>query len=412
MASWEFGFVYDKSTMKLSDLHFLFAASLIIVIFSPLYLPDRFKSMDAPDNIEEDEEAFLKGGGQGFSFGKCVLLTQHDASMFMEDEAELKRAGVVQGVGTVEQQIEEQRKHSCISAEPMKEYMPVDLSEFGLSPLSPKLYPLDQQDWEDRIIWDNSPEVSYNSAESCEISGPDSEVIVDEETELATKAQNQRPKFQGAVEEKGRGVFLQGSPVLIESFGSRNSSSLISRSLSEIKHHPQLLRLETRLEMDNSSQSAVRKEDAIEDPCGSEAIRRFKKLTLQNREMLEGSWVDRIIWDPNKPTLKPKLILDLQDEQMLFEVLDDKDGNNLGLHAGAMLITRPVKSSTGDSVELPVHGGPSGGRFNIANDKFYLNRKTSQQLKSHSKKRTAHGVKILHSIPALKLQTMKLKLSK
>ncbi|CBI21835.3 unnamed protein product, partial [Vitis vinifera] len=277
---------------------------------------ERYKSMDAPDNVEEDEEAFLKGGCQAFSFTKHKLLTQDDASVFMEDEAELKKVGVVQGTATMELQNDEQRKHSCISAEPMKEDMPVDLSEFWLSPLSPKFYPLDQQDWEDKIIWDNSPEVSDNSAESCEISGPD-----------------------------------------------------------------------------------------------SEAIRRFNKLTLQNRDMLEGSWVDRIIWEPHKPISKPKLILDLQDEQMLFEILDDKDGKNLGLHAGAMLITRPVKSSTGDSIELPVHGGPSGGRFNIANDKFYLNRKTSQQLKSHSKKRTAHGVKILHSIPALKLQTMKLKLS-
>ncbi|RVX09424.1 Transcription initiation factor TFIID subunit 1 [Vitis vinifera] len=282
--------------------------------------------MDAPDNVEEDEEAFLKGGCQGFSFTKHKLLTQDDASVFMEDEAELKKVGVVQGTATMELQNDEQRKHSCISAEPMKEDMPVDLD---------------------------------NSAESCEISGPDSEVVVDKETELVTKAQNQRPKFQVAVDEKDHGVFLGSSPVLIEAFGSRNSSALINHSLSEIKYHPQLLRLETRLEMDNSSQSAVRKEDAIEDPRGN-----------------------------------------------------DKDGKNLGLHAGAMLITRPVKSSTGDSIELPVHGGPSGGRFNIANDKFYLNRKTSQQLKSHSKKRTAHGVKILHSIPALKLQTMKLKLSK
>ncbi|RVW46815.1 Transcription initiation factor TFIID subunit 1 [Vitis vinifera] len=320
---------------------------------------ERYKSMDAPDNVEEDEEAFLKGGCQLFHLPNTNFLTQDDASVFMEDEAELKKVGVVQGTATMELQNDEQRKHSCISAEPMKEDMPVDLSEFWLSPLSPKFYPLDQQDWEDKIIWDNSPEVSDNSAESCEISGPDSEVVVDKETELVTKAQNQRPKFQVAVDEKDHGVFLGSSPVLIEAFGSRNSSALINHSLSEIKYHPQLLRLETRLEMDNSSQSAVRKEDAIEDPRGN-----------------------------------------------------DKDGKNLGLHAGAMLITRPVKSSTGDSIELPVHGGPSGGRFNIANDKFYLNRKTSQQLKSHSKKRTAHGVKILHSIPALKLQTMKLKLSK
>ncbi|GAB2268928.1 hypothetical protein Dimus_003868, partial [Dionaea muscipula] len=36
--------------------------------------------------------------------------------------------------------------------------------------------------------------------------------------------------------------------------------------------------------------------------------------------------------------------------------------------------------------------------MDIANDKFYANRKTSPQLKSLSKKRNSHGVKVLHSI--------------
>ncbi|XP_052619604.1 transcription initiation factor TFIID subunit 1-like [Lactuca sativa] len=104
----------------------------------------------------------------------------------------------------------------------------------------------------------------------------------------------------------------------------------------------------------------------------------------------------------------PKLLLDLQDEQMLFEILDNKHGYDLQLHAGAMITTRSAESAS-DSLEL-LHGY-GGGRFNIANDKFYSNRKSSQQLKSHSKKRTSHGVKFLHSIPALKLLTMKAKLS-
>ncbi|WKA05221.1 hypothetical protein VitviT2T_023199 [Vitis vinifera] len=38
--------------------------------------------------------------------------------------------------------------------------------------------------------------------ENCEISGPDSEVGVDKETEPITKAQNQRSKFQVAVDDK------------------------------------------------------------------------------------------------------------------------------------------------------------------------------------------------------------------
>ncbi|CAI9286801.1 unnamed protein product [Lactuca saligna] len=73
-----------------------------------------------------------------------------------------------------------------------------------------------------------------------------------------------------------------------------------------------------------------------------------------------------------------------------------------------MITTRSAEPAP-DSLEL-LHGY-GRGRFNIANVKFYSNRKSSQQLKSHSKKHTSHGVKFLHSIPALKLLTMKAKLS-
>ena len=103
-----------------------------------------------------------------------------------------------------------------LHAEPMKENMSVDLSEFWLFPLSPKFYPRDQQDWEDKIIQDNSSEVGDNSAKSCEISGPDFEVVVDKKTELVTKAQNQRSKFQVAVDDKdGKNLGLHARTMLI-----------------------------------------------------------------------------------------------------------------------------------------------------------------------------------------------------
>ncbi|CAI9286730.1 unnamed protein product [Lactuca saligna] len=50
--------------------------------------------------------------------------------------------------------------------------------------------------------------------------------------------------------------------------------------------------------------------------------------------------MDRIVWDPNQSVTKQKLLLDLQDEQMLFEILDNKDGDDLQLHVGAMITTR------------------------------------------------------------------------
>ena len=95
------------------------------------------------------------------------------------------------------------------------------------------------------------------------------------------------------------------------------------------------MRLESRLETDDAT-----KDTTVE----SDIIKRFNKLTLRNKDVLDGSWMDRIVWDPNQSVTKPKLLLDLQDEQMLFEILDNKDGDDLQLHAGAMITTRSAES--------------------------------------------------------------------
>ncbi|XP_059653268.1 transcription initiation factor TFIID subunit 1 [Cornus florida] len=371
---------------------------------------EKYKSMDIYDNVEEDEEDFLKGTCQGFSFMRQAHVSQDDISALMDGELESGKFGVVPGA-SANLQDDEQRKDSCLSAEPMRQDIASDGFAEWSSALCPKFYPLDQQDWEDKIIWDNSPALSDSAADGCEISGPDSEALVNAETELDGGLQNFQPELQMEPDEKDHGFFLHRCPVLVEPFGSRTYSGLKNLPFLENRFHPQLLRLESRLEVDHPNHSDVRKDDGTEEICQSDVIRRFSKLTLQNRDLLEGSWLDKIIWEPHQSIAKPKLILDLQDEQMLFEILDNKDGKNLRLRAGAMIITRSVKSSGGDSLEQHGHGGAYGVRFNISNDKFYSNRKISQQLKSHSKKRAAHGVKILHSIPAVKLQTMKPKLS-
>ncbi|CAK9163157.1 unnamed protein product [Ilex paraguariensis] len=370
---------------------------------------EKYKTLDPSDIVEEDEEAFLKGSSQRVSCVRWAEVTQEDALSLMDDEIESAKIGVVQGPGTIAPEVDEQRKDSCHSAEPMKEEVAFNLSEWN-STLSPKFYPLDQQDWEDRIIWDNSPTVSDNATESCEISGLDLETLADKQTEMEVASQIFRPEFQLEPDEKDHSSFLHSCPVSLESFGSRIFSEATDPISSKSIYHPQLLRLESRLGMDNHH-SDVRKDGATEEILRSDAIRRFNYLALQNRDVLEGSWLNNIIWEPRHSISKPKLILDLQDEQMLFEILDNKEYKHLRPHAGAMIISRSTKSSGGDSLELHCPGGPSGGRFNIANDKFYSNRKSSQQLKSHSKKRTSHGLKVLHSIPALKLQTMKPKLS-
>nr|KAJ0199510.1 hypothetical protein LSAT_V11C600337300 [Lactuca sativa] len=332
---------------------------------------EKYKSMDVSDIVEEDEEAFLKGSLKGFPYMRHTHVFQDDLSTSHEDKLDLPKSGIVDEDTTVASEVDDQRKDYCHDVIPSSNKL-----------FSDDYFPLDQQDWENRIIFDNSPAVSETSGGS-EISGPESDSLLKSKTRVESKS-----------DEEDQGYFCHS----VEPFGSRKSPKSYSSS-EETIYHPQLLRLESRLETNDA-----KKDTTVE----SDTIKRFNKLTLRNKDVLDGSWMDRIVWDPNQSVTKPKLLLDLQDEQMLFEILDNKDGDDLQLHAGAMITTRSAESAP-DSLEL-LHGY-GGGRFNIANDKFYSNRKSSQQLKSHSKKRTSHGVKVLHSIPALKLQTMKAKLS-
>lgn len=356
--------------------------------------------MDTIELAEEDEEAFLRGTGNGF----CCRSLRHvnDDKDDKTDSSAL--LDFVQDPGA---EADTKQKDSCHSNEPMKVDISIDQSTEWKSSLSPELYPLEQQDWEDRIIWDNSPEMSDSDAESCEISGPDSDALVSKKSESETELCNFPEQME--TDENDHDMFLRNRPVSVEPFGSRNTSGQSVKSSERI--YPQLLRLECLAEIDDGNLSDGGKDDTADNCDQIDAIRRFRRITLQNKDIVEGSWLDNILWEPHGLIAKPKLILDLQDEQMLFEILDNKDGKHLQLHAGAMTVNCSVKSSSGDEL-LHGHGGLPGVRFNIANDKFYSNRKSSQQLKSHSKKRIAHGVKVLHSIPALKLQTMKAKLSK
>ncbi|CAN4106514.1 unnamed protein product [Withania somnifera] len=363
---------------------------------------DKYKAMDTLDIVEEDEVTLLRGSYQEFPWLRMTHVHQDSALTLLDSEP-----GMVQETDDSKPKIE--KKDSCCSAEPMKESLSVDLSADWRSPICPEFYPLDQQDWEDRIIWDNSPPLSDNTAESCEISEPDYEASTDKQLDVEAESQSFQSEKEIEPHEKSHSSFFSCS-VSVEPFGSKQPSGNLDISLSGGRYHPQLLRLESRLNADGQKSADTSKDGVTDETLSSDALRRFSKLTLQNRDILEESWVNNIIWEPDQPFPKPKLIYDLQDEQMLFEVLDHRDGQQLLDHAGAMITTGLIKQSNGDSAELYGLSGLSG-RFNIANDKFYLNRKSTQQLKSHSKKRTAHGLKVLHSIPALKLQTMKAKLS-
>ncbi|XP_050374136.1 transcription initiation factor TFIID subunit 1 isoform X2 [Argentina anserina] len=361
--------------------------------------------MNISDIVEDDEEAFLKGTGDGVPSLKQAGAVNLGISEFNNDDLVAKFDFVKEDTPLDLQ--DGPRKGLCLIAEPMKEDTTVDPSFETKSPLCSTFYPLDQQDWEEEIFWGNSPVTSDKSVERCEISGPD-EVSINSEAESDPELQKIHTHSEKEFNEIDHSLMLHRHSTLLEPFGSRNSSGAPCLKILESRYHPQLLRLESRCEAEDHADGRV--ENSGEKFHKGHAVRNFSKFSSNNRDIVEGSWLDQIIWDPDIPIRRPKLILDLEDEQMLFEILDNEDSEHLKLHSGAMIVGRPLKSGNGDSPELPNHGSQFGWRH-VANDKHYSNRKTSQQLKSNFKKRTAQGIKIYHSQPALMLQTMKLKLN-
>ncbi|KAK1368283.1 hypothetical protein POM88_034375 [Heracleum sosnowskyi] len=354
---------------------------------------DKYVSMGAAD-VEEDDEAFLKGLCQGFSW-KCRTRVNDDSLSTEEGESDFESLEFVQDPGIVASEVAENRRDTWLSDEPMKEDIAIDPFLEKVTSLSPELNLLEQLDWEDRIIWDDSPELSDCCAET----------LVVEKFDFNMEEPNIYQELQMETDETENVTFQRCYPASVEPFGSRKFSGSIS---SKREHHPQLLRLESRLE---TGSDGKKDKSATVGVGQRDAIRSYDKVTRFSKDLLEGSWLDNVIWEPYQSTTKQKRILDLQDEQMLFEILDDEDGKHLKSHAGAMIISRSVKFTNGDMAGMSGHGALHGESFNIANDNFYSNRKAPPQLKSHSKQQTAPGVKVLHSRPGLKQNTMKAKVS-
>ncbi|RAL44831.1 hypothetical protein DM860_003590 [Cuscuta australis] len=358
--------------------------------------------------LEEDEEDIFRGSFKDFPWLRVACIMKE--SIYMDDEP-----GSFHETGRIVAKADDMKKGSCSGSEPMKVNMPVNISVEWSSSSCPKFYPLDQQDWEDRIIWENSPVSSADTAESIETSesmetsGPNFGASYDKKMEMKAGFETSNLNLEVESHARDKKSFIHLGGVSFGPFGSRESSGEIDVPLHSRRFHPQLLRLHSRPDSNDQDSTKSGEDYIVPDRIRSGALQRFEQLTSLNAEVQEGSWLDNIIWEPEQVTPKPKLIYDLQDKQMLFEVLDDKDSKHIQLHAGAMITTSWVKAKVGGSVELLL-GGPTGN-FNIANDEFYSNRKSSQLLKSQSKKRTAHVLKVLHSIPALRLETMKAKLS-
>lgn len=282
-------------------------------------------------------------------------------------------------------------KDSCLSEQPMKD-VHMDIRIVQRSPTCPDFYPLEHYDWESDIIWNNSPATDQQAyAKICE-----SEESEDTHGEDQGKDYGQASRCWD-VQSK-----TNGSPVIEETFCCTEMPAP-ANYCPPGKSYPPLTN-EDNLDhiMPNNLDDAVKIDTMV----------RLNNLSLLNRELLEGSWLDNIIWDPNEVTPKPKLIFDLKDDHMLFEILDEKNVDHLQSHARAMIVSQSTKTSTPTVDNFGDQPKPLSGRFNISNDKFYSNRKTPQQAKSHTKKRALMGIKVVHSAPAHKLQTMKPVLSK
>lgn len=323
------------------------------------------------DNVEEDEELILRSTMQNFSTLKHIHVNED----FVESDSDESISDVTLRL-----------KDSCLSEQPMKD-VHMDIRIVQRSPTCPDFYPLEHYDWESDIIWNNSPATDQQAyAKICE-----SEESVDTHGEDQGKDYGQASRCWD-VQSK-----TNGSPVIEETFCCTEMPAP-ANYCPPGKSYPPLTN-EDNLDhiMPNNLDDAVKIDTMV----------RLNNLSLLNRELLEGSWLDNIIWDPNEVTPKPKLIFDLKDDHMLFEILDEKNVDHLQSHARAMIVSQSTKTSTPTVDNFGDQAKPLSGRFNISNDKFYSNRKTPQQAKSHTKKRALMGIKVVHSAPAHKLQTMK-----
>lgn len=369
-------------------------------------LKERVNALENADTLEEDDELFLRG--------KLVNMIHQEYHEKIGDSIEEVDHGDRQGVCTsTSEEIDwDGRTHSCLWAQPMKDGDSHNLLGHMESFPSPNFYPLDQQEWEDGILWDFPPVNNSKSGEEYKVlvgkqAHEDTNII---NNEMRTVC-NHLGRDKLHTMERSDSNFLLNYPISVESFDQKLAQEegelLTSRGIC----HPQMLRLESCSKLDKLQPIVPEVPKTVAISFQDDVIiKYFRKLSLQNTDLLEGSWVDRIVWEDSKDVQKEKLIFNLQDDQMLFEVLDTKEGRHLRAHAGAMVISRSAKTSTVEPGDLSSQTA-SIARFNISNDKYYSNRKLSQQQKSHTKKRSFHGIKVVHSLPAMRLQTMKPKLS-
>ncbi|KAL6623516.1 hypothetical protein ACP70R_033395 [Stipagrostis hirtigluma subsp. patula] len=311
------------------------------------------------DSVEEDEEIFLRGTIQNFTNLKHLQMNED----FVEGDSDESISDSTLRL-----------KDSHLSEQPMKNAQK-DIPTAQRFPVCPDFYPLEYEIWENYIIWDNSPAT---------------EESVDTHSEVAKD-------YGHASECCDVQSKVHGSPVIhvpANYYSPENSYHPLTKDTTQDNY------LDHREPSNRGGTVKV------------EIMQHLNNLYLLNRELLEGPWWDNIIWDPSEVTLKPKLIFDLTDSEMLFEILDEKIVDHLRTHDPATIVVSQSMKTPASTVEnIDNKAVKFSGQFNISNDKFYSDWKMLHQAKPATKKHRSMGIKVVHSSPAQKLQTMKPKLS-
>jgi transcription initiation factor TFIID subunit 1 len=326
------------------------------------------------DSVEEDEEVFLRSSIHNSSNLKHIKMDEY----FGESDSDESVPDATLCLND-----------SCRSEQPMKDSHQ-DIPTAKQSPVCPDFYALEHDDWENYIIWDDSPPATESRSflESVDTHSEDHAKDFGHPT--------------GCCDVKSK---IHISPLMIPPFGFTKMPAASNYHAPENSYRA--LTKETAQDKNNHTEP-----NSISGTLKTKTMQCLDNLYSLNRELLEGSWWDNIIWDPCEDTLKPKLIFDLKDDQMLFEILDEKKVDLIHSHAPAMSVGSRSRQSSASSVEkLDNQSIQWSGHFNISNDEFYSNWKWLQQAKSFKKGASIH-IKVAHSAPAQKLQTMKLKLSK
>ncbi|KAL3694992.1 hypothetical protein R1sor_008643 [Riccia sorocarpa] len=391
---------------------------------------EKVESVEDEEAVEEDEEEVFKACSYrpppGDNLGSVDIDKNEEHRV--DDEEEESSAGEEDTPGPSSLLGDERSKakgSKCqfFSCQPMKSAV-IDWEEFDKwrqNIPSANFVPIHQQDWEASIVWDKEEVQEGSTGEDMQTDEGFPQRVADlhsesdEDTSPRHEISGLIPGWQlrASIDPKKAGLAEWSRPIIIEELSGPQLGSGGARRNGSKHRHPQMLRLESV-----SGAAALNEMEGKAEQDTFELGSRLQMLNVacsqRNSELASGYWLDNIMWDSenDQKSEKAKVIYDLQDTEMVFEIPDSTLGQMLRLHSAAVVLS-PVGGKEGgpEGGEVFVNAASSIARFNISNDKYYANKKNHQQQKSHAKKRAVHGVKVIHSLPAIKLQTMKPKLT-